>query len=1123
MKIKNLTIHNIASIADAYIDFESPALSSADIFLITGNTGSGKSTILDCICLALYNTAPRLKGTLMEGRLEQKGDYNGISLSDSRQMMRRNSGECFVELVFEGNNGLVYTARWSTQRAYCRPGGRLQKTVHNFVCGAKTFTGDTLREERLAAVGMGYDEFVRTTMLAQGEFTRFLNCSDKEKADVLMQILSVDAYEKIGRRIHQRTASEKEILEQLKAKADSLDLLSPDQRQVLEEEKTAVTNRCSELRAAYETDSRRLAWFRDGADIARHLAGAQAALDAAAARCESEEYIRNSRFIADYDSAADVLVLLRQAFDIRKSLKECVIQRKKLASRFKSCSSGLALVEQQVADIERQNKDVSKWLESNAPLEYTTERSLLVAGNVRNYFAARRRLTVNSSMLEELLKELELKNCEQKIASENVHKATEALEAARQICTALQKAFAEKNPDELQRRESELVSRGSALEIARNLDGMFQSCAAELKAAVDKADALRVGMSADTLAVESAEKSMAAMQEKFDSHQNLYDKAAQSMSDWSRRMRSQLTVGDVCPVCRRRIDEAFESDNQILQALEPLRLAVDDARAQLVGAVEKLNAARVALTTRHNLVASAEAEVVRRRLQCDAAKDRLQKHCSTLGIESAAIEQEVHKCAARRRDLLPLLEDVRELKTRCDAARLAADKLAVEKEGAEALLKKYADTLADLNGRKASLEALIASERSLMEEFSKKLSVDVRGPWKCAWHEAPKEFLAELDAAVAARREATEKREALTREYDRLTAVVTICRSAAQAVKNLMPAWGSEIPEFRPVLRLEEEFSTLKVQTEANIATERELNEKLLNLKRVVVERVMSLPSLSIYSFWRMSRKSAEEIQSVRGKVENVKSALSEARGVCEELRRRDEAHKNARPDMADDESPEAVDARLQKLGADINSCVARIAVIDESFRRDRELRERLAGIISEIDRQKAVLADWQQLDRYFGSADGRQFSKIALRYVLGHLLDKANVYLQKIMPRYRLHCRTDSFIIMVEDAYQNGAMRSANVISGGESFIVSLVLALALSDVGSSLKVDILFIDEGFGTLSGDALESAVETLRTLHSRGGRRVGIISHVAELRERIPVKICVTREGQAPSAVSVELS
>ena len=117
MKIKNLTVHNIASIADAYIDFESPALSSADIFLITGNTGSGKSTILDCICLALYNTAPRLKGTLMEGRLEQKGDYNGISLSDSRQMMRRNSGECFVELVFEGNNGLVYTARWSTQRA----------------------------------------------------------------------------------------------------------------------------------------------------------------------------------------------------------------------------------------------------------------------------------------------------------------------------------------------------------------------------------------------------------------------------------------------------------------------------------------------------------------------------------------------------------------------------------------------------------------------------------------------------------------------------------------------------------------------------------------------------------------------------------------------------------------------------------------------------------------------------------------------------------------------------------------------------------------------------------------------------------------------------------------------
>lgn len=960
-------------------------------------------------------------------------------------------------------------------------------------------------------------------MLAQGEFTRFLNCSDKEKADVLMQILNVDTYEKISRRIHQRTAAEKEILEQLKIKADSLDLLTPEQKNILENERNSVESRCSELRSAFDVDSRKLAWFRDEIDISKRLAAARMALDTAVAHCSSEEYIRDSRFIEDYDAAADVLVLLRQAFVIRKSLKECKIKRLELKSRFGICLAALSDFETQFADIERQMVDVERWFDANRSLEYTTGCSMLVAGNVRNYFAACRRYTVNASMLEELLKELQVKTGEHKKAFENVQKATTALESAREASGVLERILVEKNPEELHKRENELIARSGAIEIARNLVSAFKSCAAELKTAVNHADSLRAGVAADSIAVESAGKVVKEMQERLDAQQKLYDKASRSLSDWSRRMRSELTIGDVCPVCRRRIDEAFETDEQILQALEPLKLAVDDDRAQLSAAVEKFNAARVALSTRRNLITNALAEIERRKVHYDAAEAHLLNHCSALGIESAAIDDAAEQCAAAMRELLPRLQEVGLLKARCDAGRVAVDKCTVEKERAERLLKKIDDALADLNSRRTSLNALMASEQSRIEEFSKKLAEDVRGPWKYSWNEAPKEFLVELEAAVADRKAAEEKRDVLIRERERLATLVEICRSSADSVKSLMPEWDVEIPEFRPVSRLEEEFSILKAQTEANIKTEEDLDKKLLLLKRAVTEQYVAIAPLSVFSLCRMMGKSAEYVQSVRRSVDTVKSSLAEARGVCEELRRRSDTHLEEKPEMDEEDTLESVDVRLQKLKVDMDSCVSRLAVIDESFRRDRELRGRLADIIAEIDGQKAVLANWQQLDRYFGSADGRQFGKIALRYVLGHLLDKANIYLQKIMPRYRLHCRPDSFIIMVEDAYQNGAMRSANVISGGESFIVSLVLALALSDVGSSLKVDILFIDEGFGTLSGDALESAVETLRTLHSRGGRRVGIISHVAELRERIPVKICVRREGQAPSTVSLELN
>lgn len=113
---------------------------------------------------------------------------------------------------------------------------------------------------------------------------------------------------------------------------------------------------------------------------------------------------------------------------------------------------------------------------------------------------------------------------------------------------------------------------------------------------------------------------------------------------------------------------------------------------------------------------------------------------------------------------------------------------------------------------------------------------------------------------------------------------------------------------------------------------------------------------------------------------------------------------------------------------------------------------------------------------------------------------------------RYRLTVKPGSFIVSIEDAYQGYATRATSTISGGESFIVSLALALALSDIGDRVSSNTIFIDEGFGTLSGEYLHKAIETLRKLRSGTGRHVGIISHVEELREKIPVQIVVERES-----------
>ena len=156
-------------------------------------------------------------------------------------------------------------------------------------------------------------------------------------------------------------------------------------------------------------------------------------------------------------------------------------------------------------------------------------------------------------------------------------------------------------------------------------------------------------------------------------------------------------------------------------------------------------------------------------------------------------------------------------------------------------------------------------------------------------------------------------------------------------------------------------------------------------------------------------------------------------------------------------------------------------------------------------------------MNQLIGDATGNKFRKIAQSYVLNSLIHSANHYMKTLTDRYTLKVAPGTFVISLEDSYQGYVSRAASTISGGESFLVSLSLALALSDIGQKLAVDTLFIDEGFGTLSGEPLQNAINTLRSLHNKSGRHVGIISHVEELQGKIPVQIQVDQEGNLSSS------
>ena len=175
------------------------------------------------------------------------------------------------------------------------------------------------------------------------------------------------------------------------------------------------------------------------------------------------------------------------------------------------------------------------------------------------------------------------------------------------------------------------------------------------------------------------------------------------------------------------------------------------------------------------------------------------------------------------------------------------------------------------------------------------------------------------------------------------------------------------------------------------------------------------------------------------------------------------------------------------------------------------------------LDEATAKHARWELINRYFG---GTRFRTLVQTYILRPLLNNANIYLRQITDRYDLTCSEDNaqLSILVHDLYNKGQVRSATILSGGERFMISLALSLALSSLNrQDMNVNILFIDEGFGTLDEKSLESVMGTLEKLQEIAGqsnRRVGIISHREELYERIPTQIQVKRRGEGRSIVEI---
>ncbi len=286
MKILSIRIKNLASLEGiTEIDFTQEPLSSAGIFAITGPTGAGKSTILDALCLALYGKTPRYLQAKESGIEITDVQGSAISQGDVRGILRDGTGEGFAEVDFVGIDGQLYRATWRVRRARDKAEGSLQAfsvalkniNTNTDIPGRKTELQDEI--ERL--VGLNFEQFTRSVLLAQGDFTTFLKAAKDEKSALLEKLTGTHIYSEISRQVYVHCKQEEQELGDLNLQREGIPTLTKEELESFAEQNLAIEKIIQSLEKEIEILGREIAWHVQLSLLQTNLANANLAHDQA--------------------------------------------------------------------------------------------------------------------------------------------------------------------------------------------------------------------------------------------------------------------------------------------------------------------------------------------------------------------------------------------------------------------------------------------------------------------------------------------------------------------------------------------------------------------------------------------------------------------------------------------------------------------------------------------------------------------------------------------------------------------------------------------------------------------------------------------------------------------------
>ncbi|MBN9382208.1 MAG: AAA family ATPase [Chitinophagaceae bacterium] len=1235
MRILAIRVKNLASLEGVTeIDFTKEPLFAAGIYAITGPTGAGKSTILDALCLALYAKTPRYK--LAESGIEVKE----ILQNDVRGILRDGSAEGFAEVDFVGTDQQHYRANWSVRRARNRADGNLQAyeiilkniSTQNDILGRKS---EILQEiERL--VGLNFEQFTRSVLLAQGDFSAFLKAGKDEKSSLLEKLTGTQVYSVISMRIFERHKEEQQRLHDLNLQREGIPTLTPEELEQLVIQKGELATTIQKQEHQVNELNIEISWYEK-------LSSLQANMEAAARQQElalnekeearprleqlqKAELVQNIRTPtenqhstkqqlveqleqsqnlqevldqllhkqelnnqilqqavtalkekAQEQEAAKSLLDRAKALDVQLSEKQRQMQQadedlKGAQAEQKKLSEILAIKQREAEVTAEEIGRLIKWKADNASRQAIAEHESLILSKLNDAGQLVESGREASIKLQQITQETEQLQMDRKVLEQQQADIEAAMQKARQQYEATQTALAAVHIQVLEQEKLQTDAAVQQLAEAAAHWQLLYATQQELTRIVVKLEVQQQELNRQREQIDPTDIALNKALLQKETVQQMLDKAWLAASESIEQLRTQLSPGEPCPVCGS-LNHPYVSENpQLHHVLTELKAAYQEKEQVYLGLLGTQSRLQHAVTKLVQEITSQEEERNSRQQQVASLETTWKKFSIHAECMEVSVSQRYDwlrtlllQRKKRQEKLQEQLEAVKQMQRKAELQRDECDRL--DKSQMENV-NKVKDITRDLQFRQEQMQQQSSETRkfndiltAIQAELSKYFTSSL---WFTNWSANHQDFIEKISRFTKEWRTNLQKLDSYVLGERTLVATLDGLREQASKIANdtilkeqNYNAINLQYQKFktersglfegravvdvelmlREALEIAQRFAE-KCRAERNqfheeitrITAEKGQKEKYILILR---ERQAQLHEqvhqwLQAYNRAHTNALTAEAldqllqltpdwIEAERAALRELDDALTRAQSVVNERKTALEHHLlRGQPEQP----VEDIQRLLIEVRTSVQQFVRQQNEVEIRLEDDAVNKHRIRHLLQGIESQAVKVDNWGKLNEVIGSADGKKFRQAAQEYTLDVLLSFANVHLGILSRRYMLQRIPNTLGLQVVDRDMGDEVRTVYSLSGGESFLVSLALALGLASISSTrMQVESLFIDEGFGSLDPNTLNIAMDALERLNQQG-RKVGVISHVQEMTERIPVQIKVSKRQSGRSMVEI---